>query len=88
MFYIAVPVTGPALVAIPISKAATVNYPDISQDEAGLKKLFTQFSFPRNFPAMCAATPGSIPRWGTGVLRSGHAFGAAFRHPKAGRRFA
>ena len=27
-------------------------YPDVSQDEAGLKKLFTQFSFPAEFPAM------------------------------------
>ena len=26
-------------------------YPDISQDEAGLKKLFTQFSFPGGIPA-------------------------------------
>ena len=36
-------------------------YPRISQDEAGLKRLFTQFSFPGGIPSHTAAeTPGSI----------------------------
>lgn len=36
-------------------------YPDISQDEAGLRKLFTQFSFPGGISSHVApTTPGSI----------------------------
>ena len=36
-------------------------YPHISQDEAGLKRLFTQFSFPGGIPSHVAPeTPGSI----------------------------
>ena len=36
-------------------------YPDITQDEAGLKKLFKQFSFPGGIPSHVAPeTPGSI----------------------------
>ncbi len=40
-------------------------YPDISQDEAGLKKLFKQFSFPAGYPAMShRECPGSIHEGG------------------------
>ena len=40
-------------------------YPEVSQDEPGLKKLFTQFSFPGGIPSHTAAeTPGSISRSG------------------------
>ena len=36
-------------------------YPNISLDEPGLKRLFTQFSFPGGIPSHVAAeTPGSI----------------------------
>ena len=36
-------------------------YPHISQDEAGMKRLFTQFSFPGGIPSHAAPeTPGSI----------------------------
>ena len=36
-------------------------YPKISQDEEGMKKLFTQFSFPGGIPSHTAPeTPGSI----------------------------
>ena len=38
-------------------------YPDISQDEAGLQKLFTQFSFPGGISQpRLAETPGLDPR--------------------------
>jgi len=48
MFYIAGPGHGgPALVANTYLEGSYSEiYPDISQDEAGMKKLFTQFSFP------------------------------------------
>ena len=40
-------------------------YPDISQDEAGIKRLFTQFSFPGGIPSHVAPeTPGSIHEGG------------------------
>jgi xylulose-5-phosphate/fructose-6-phosphate phosphoketolase len=40
-------------------------YPNISQDEAGLKRLFTQFSFPGGIPSHVAPeTPGSIHEGG------------------------
>src|SRR3990172_12695677 len=36
-------------------------YPNISQDEQGMKRLFTQFSFPGGIPSHVAPeTPGSI----------------------------
>ena len=48
MIYIAGPGHGgPALVANTYLEGSYSEiYPDISQDEAGMKKLFTQFSFP------------------------------------------
>ena len=53
MFYITGPGHGgPALVANTYLEGSYSEiYPDISQDEAGMKKLFTQFSFPAAFPA-------------------------------------
>ena len=55
-------------------------YPDISQDEEGMKKLFTQFSFPgRHFqPRRADDTPGSIHEGGELGYSLSHAFGAAF----------
>src|SRR5262245_37548134 len=57
-------------------------YPNISQDEDGMKRLFTQFSFPGGIPSHVAPeTPGSIHEGGElGYARS-HAFGAAFDNP-------
>jgi len=51
MFYIAGPGHGgPALVGNTYLEGSYSEiYPNISQDEAGLKKLFTQFSFPAEF---------------------------------------
>lgn len=57
-------------------------YPNISQDEAGMKKLFTQFSFPGGIPSHVAAeTPGSINEGGELGYALSHAYGAAFDNP-------
>ncbi len=54
-------------------------YPHVSQDEPGLKRLFTQFSFPGGIPSHVAAeTPGSIHEGGELGYSLSHAFGAAF----------
>jgi len=57
-------------------------YPSISQDEDGLKRLFTQFSFPGGIPSHVAPeTPGSIHEGGELGYSLSHAFGAAFDNP-------
>ena len=57
-------------------------YHEISQDEAGIKKLFKQFSFPGGIPSHVAPeTPGSIHEGGELGYSLSHAFGAAFDNP-------
>jgi xylulose-5-phosphate/fructose-6-phosphate phosphoketolase len=57
-------------------------YPNISQDEAGLKKLFTQFSFPGGIPSHASPeTPGSIHEGGELGYSLSHSFGAVFDNP-------
>ena len=57
-------------------------YPNISQDEAGMQKLFKQFSFPGGVPSHCAPeTPGSINEGGELGYSIAHAFGAVFDNP-------
>jgi xylulose-5-phosphate/fructose-6-phosphate phosphoketolase len=57
-------------------------YPDISQNEAGMKRLFKQFSFPGGVPSHVAPeTPGSIHEGGELGYALVHAFGAAFDNP-------
>jgi xylulose-5-phosphate/fructose-6-phosphate phosphoketolase len=57
-------------------------YPDISQDEAGLKKLFKQFSFPGGISSHVGpTTPGSIHEGGELGYALSHAFGAVFDNP-------
>ena len=57
-------------------------YPNISQDEDGMKRLFTQFSFPGGIPSHVAPeTPGSIHEGGELGYSLSHAFGAAFDNP-------
>jgi xylulose-5-phosphate/fructose-6-phosphate phosphoketolase len=57
-------------------------YPNISQDEAGMKKLFKQFSFPGGIPSHVAPeTPGSINEGGELGYSLAHAYGAAFDNP-------
>ena len=58
-------------------------YPDVSQDEAGLKKLFKQFSFPGGISSHVGpTTPGSIHEGGELGYSLSHAFGAAFDNPE------
>ncbi len=57
-------------------------YPNITQDEAGLKKLFTQFSFPGGIPShVSPECPGSIHEGGELGYSLSHSFGAAFDNP-------
>jgi xylulose-5-phosphate/fructose-6-phosphate phosphoketolase len=57
-------------------------YPNISQDEAGLQKLFLQFSFPGGIPSHAAPeTPGSIHEGGELGYSLSHSFGAVFDNP-------
>jgi len=57
-------------------------YPNISQAEEGLKKLFKQFSFPGGIPSHVAPeTPGSIHEGGELGYSIAHAYGAAFDNP-------
>src|SRR5262250_2883107 len=57
-------------------------YPNISQDEEGMKRLFTQFSFPGGIPSHVAPeTPGSMHEGGELGYAISHAYGAAFDNP-------
>ncbi|MES9537276.1 MULTISPECIES: phosphoketolase family protein [unclassified Actinomadura] len=57
-------------------------YPEVSQDEAGMRRLFRQFSFPGGIPSHVAPeTPGSIHEGGELGYSLAHAFGAAFDNP-------
>jgi xylulose-5-phosphate/fructose-6-phosphate phosphoketolase len=85
MFYIAGPGHGgPALVGNTYLEGTYSEvYPDITQDENGLKKLFTQFSFPGGIPSHVSPhCPGSIHEGGELGYSLSHAFGAAFDNPE------
>src|SRR6202167_6046394 len=57
-------------------------YPEISQDEAGLRKLFLQFSFPGGIPSHASPEcPGSIHEGGELGYSLSHSFGAVFDNP-------
>jgi len=57
-------------------------YPTIGQDEAGMRRLFRQFSFPGGIPSHVAPeTPGSIHEGGELGYALAHAYGAAFDNP-------
>ncbi|MHC4118355.1 MAG: phosphoketolase family protein [Planctomycetota bacterium] len=57
-------------------------YPDITQDEDGMRKLFKQFSFPGGIPSHVAPeTPGSIHEGGELGYVVSHAYGAALDNP-------
>ena len=57
-------------------------YPNISQDESGMKRLFRQFSFPGGVPSHAAPeTPGSINEGGELGYSLAHAFGAVMDNP-------
>src|SRR5690348_5739788 len=57
-------------------------YPDVSEDEEGVRRLFKQFSFPGGIPSHVAAeVPGSIHEGGELGYSLTHAYGAAFDNP-------
>ena len=57
-------------------------YPNVSQDEHGMQRLFMQFSFPGGIPSHVAPeTPGSINEGGELGYCLAHAYGAAFDNP-------
>ena len=57
-------------------------YPEITQDEEGLKKFFRQFSFPGGVPSHAAPeTPGSINEGGELGYSLAHSFGAVLDNP-------
>src|SRR5580658_3779526 len=74
---------GPAVVANTYLEGTYSEiYPDISQDEQGLQRLFKQFSFPGGIPSHAAPeTPGSIHEGGELGYSLSHAAGAVFDNP-------
>ena len=60
----------------------TKYYPNVSEDEEGLKRLFKQFSFPGGIPSHAAPeTPGSINEGGELGYSISHAYGAILDNP-------
>jgi xylulose-5-phosphate/fructose-6-phosphate phosphoketolase len=74
---------GPGLVAHSYLEGSySEHYPLITQDRAGLKQLFRQFSWPHGIPShVSPETPGSIHEGGELGYSLAHAFGAAFDNP-------
>jgi xylulose-5-phosphate/fructose-6-phosphate phosphoketolase len=74
---------GPGVVACAYLEGTyTELYPHVTLDEAGLKNLFRQFSFPGGIPSHAAPeTPGSIHEGGELGYSLAHAYGAAFDNP-------
>jgi xylulose-5-phosphate/fructose-6-phosphate phosphoketolase len=75
---------GPALVSQTYLEGTYSEvYPHITRDEAGLKKLFNQFSFPGGIPShVSPECPGSIHEGGELGYSLSHAFGAVFDNPE------
>jgi xylulose-5-phosphate/fructose-6-phosphate phosphoketolase len=71
---------GPGLVANTYLEGTYSDlYPNVSPDEGGMKRLFTQFSFPGGIPSHAAPeTPGSIHEGGELGYSLAHACGAVF----------
>jgi len=74
---------GPALVANTYLEGTySERYADVAQNEEGMKRLFTQFSFPGGIPSHVAPeTPGSINEGGELGYSLLHAYGAVFDNP-------
>jgi xylulose-5-phosphate/fructose-6-phosphate phosphoketolase len=74
---------GPAVVANTYLEGTYSEiYPSISRDETGLKKLFTQFSYPGGISSHASPqTPGSIHEGGELGYSLSHSFGAVFDNP-------
>ena len=74
---------GPAIVAnVYLEGTYSEIYPDVTQDTAGLRRLFRQFSTPGGIPShVSVPTPGSIHEGGELGYVLAHAFGAVFDNP-------
>ncbi len=74
---------GPGIVANTyLDGTYTELYPDIQQNEEGIRRLFKQFSFPGGIPSHAAPeTPGSIHEGGELGYSLVHAYGAVFDNP-------
>src|SRR5215467_5578944 len=74
---------GPGMVANTYLEGTyTELYPNIQQNEEGMRRLFKQFSFPGGIPSHAAPeTPGSIHEGGELGYALVHAFGAVFDNP-------
>ncbi len=74
---------GPAVLAnVYLEGTYTEIYPGVTRDEAGMRKLFRQFSTPGGVPShVSVPTPGSIHEGGELGYALVHAFGAAFDNP-------
>ncbi|TCO33163.1 xylulose-5-phosphate/fructose-6-phosphate phosphoketolase [Kribbella steppae] len=74
---------GPAIVANTwLEGSWTAEYPNTTQDELGMTRLFKQFSFPGGIPSHVAAdVPGSINEGGELGYSLSHAYGAAADNP-------
>ncbi len=75
---------GPALLAnVYLEGTYSEIYPEISQDSAGMRRFFRQFSTPGGVPShVSVPTPGSIHEGGELGYVLVHAFGAAFDNPE------
>jgi len=75
---------GPAVVAnVYLEGTYSEVYPEISQEEAGLRRLFVQFSFPGGIPShVSPECPGSIHEGGELGYSLSHSFGAVFDNPE------
>ncbi|HEX5740984.1 MAG TPA: phosphoketolase family protein [Pilimelia sp.] len=74
---------GPAIVANTwLEGSYAERYPTVTRDEAGMARLFRQFSTPGGIPSHVAAeVPGSIHEGGELGYSLMHAYGAAFDNP-------
>jgi xylulose-5-phosphate/fructose-6-phosphate phosphoketolase len=75
---------GPAMVANTwLEGTYSEIYPEIGNDEDGLRRLFRQYSFPGGIPSHAAPeTPGSIHEGGELGYALVHAYGAALDNPE------
>jgi xylulose-5-phosphate/fructose-6-phosphate phosphoketolase len=84
MIFVAGPGHGAPGVLGPVYLEGTYSeiYPDISEDEAGMRKFFKQFSFPGHIGShVTPETPGSIHEGGELGYSLSHAYGMAFDNP-------
>jgi xylulose-5-phosphate/fructose-6-phosphate phosphoketolase len=74
---------GPALLAnVYLEGTYSEIYPSVTEDEAGMARLFRQFSTPGGVPSHVGpTTPGSIHEGGELGYVLSHAFGAVFDNP-------